>query len=360
MRALPVYEPTYSFEHVSTPFWSDLDRNFGVWHPPNATFRHRTACTDATYTSNSYGARDPERARTSAATRVVVLGDSFVEGWGMESGNRLTDLLERKSGIEHLNFGTSGTFGTIQEWLQYQHLASGFSHDAVMLGMLPDNDFEDNDYDAGRKFHEDRYRPYLLGDYPGYRLIYYRKQAVDWPRLFAMERMARGILREWTYTYNLLAYLHARAALSDAVVPARPAATEGTIPTAALPPSRYYEFSDSEWMRVRYTIERIHALAGARPMLVFTIPRINDIRRYDTSGPSPLGAKMTQLADSLGIHYVDLLPPMHDASRDWDRYFIPCDGHWSVAGNQAAASILLEDSLYTSLRARGGTAHRAR
>jgi hypothetical protein len=280
----------------------------------------------------------------------------------MERENRLTDVLERDTGIEHLNFGTAGTFGTIQEWLQYQHLASGFSHDAVLMGVLPDNDFEDNDYDAGRRFHEDRYRPYLVGDYPAYHLVYYRKQAVDWPRLFAAERALRGFLREFTYTYNLLAYLHARAALSSAVVPAQPATTDagaaGRSAAAALPPSRYYEFSDGEWMRLRYTIEQIHSVAAGRQMLVFTIPRINDIERYDVSGPSPLTAKLTALADSLGIHYVDLLPPMHDASRDWNRYFIRCDGHWSVEGNRAAAAILLRDSLYARLRAAPAAAAR--
>lgn len=55
-----------------------------MWKHPRATFRHANACFDVTYTSNSFGARDLERSFESPASRrVIVLGDSFIEGWGI-------------------------------------------------------------------------------------------------------------------------------------------------------------------------------------------------------------------------------------------------------------------------------------
>src|SRR5262245_62400166 len=81
-----------------------------------------------TYRSNSYGARDVERTLTSDRPRVLVLGDSMTEGLGVALEQRFTNLLERETGIEHLNFATSGDFGTTQYYLLYKTLASKFSH----------------------------------------------------------------------------------------------------------------------------------------------------------------------------------------------------------------------------------------
>src|SRR5205823_2999909 len=99
-------------------------------------------CFDAVYRSNSYGARDKDRQKESLGSRrVIVLGDSMIEGFGVDAADRVTDRLERATGIEHLNFGTSGDFGSIQEWLLYTRVKKDFDHSEVMLFMLPDNDF---------------------------------------------------------------------------------------------------------------------------------------------------------------------------------------------------------------------------
>jgi len=350
IRHLPIARPSYSFARVGYGFWMDLDPHFGVWHPASAQFRHRTACYDVTYKSNSYGARDDEHARQSSATRVVVLGDSFVEGWGVEKNDRLVDVLQRSTGLEYLDFGTAGGFGTTQEWQQYEHLVSTFSHDAVLLGVLPDNDFEDNSLEAGRLFHGDQYRPYLEGKYPDYKLVYFRSDALNRPLKLRIKRYVKGFLREFTETYNLLSYMRAVSIEQEAE---RKAASgrSAAAPARKRIPSQYYDYTSDDWDRMRYSIERLVAKAGKRPVLVFTIPRINDLRRYDADGQAPLTKQMTSLADSLGFAYVDLLAPMHDRSRDWDSYFIRCDGHWSPAGNRVAASLLLEAPLFTQLGA---------
>jgi hypothetical protein len=95
-------------------FWAYINPVVGMWRYPNTTFRHVTDCVDQEYATNSAGARDSERSlRSTDKRRVVVLGDSMIEGYGLASGDRLTNKLEEKTGIEHLNFGTSGSFGTI-------------------------------------------------------------------------------------------------------------------------------------------------------------------------------------------------------------------------------------------------------
>src|SRR5215469_8276141 len=79
-------------------FWADLNPDFGVWHKSNATFIHKGSCFEVTYTTNSYGAIDKERSLRSTEPRVIVLGDSMMEGYTLERWDRLSDQLEQKTG----------------------------------------------------------------------------------------------------------------------------------------------------------------------------------------------------------------------------------------------------------------------
>ena len=106
--------PSYSFVNVNSKFWTFNDEYFGVCHHPSSTYLHKKACFTETYASNAYGMRDKERTKTADQQRVVILGDSFIEGWGNKTEDRLSNLLEAKTGKEVLNFGTSGGFGTIR------------------------------------------------------------------------------------------------------------------------------------------------------------------------------------------------------------------------------------------------------
>lgn len=153
------YLPLQTYPTNREPqFWANIDPIVGRWRYPNATFRNVFSCFDETYRTNSVGARDPERSLVSSdKQRAVVLGDSFTEGWGVAHGDRVTDILEAETGIEHLNFGTS-SWGTIQQWLYYKNYAHAYDHSAVLLLMLPSNDFHDNDPDYQ---NQNLYRPYL-------------------------------------------------------------------------------------------------------------------------------------------------------------------------------------------------------
>lgn len=164
--------PSYSLVNVNSKFWTFSDEHFGVWHHPSSTYLHKKPCFTAQYASNAFGMRDKERTKDADQPRVVILGDSFIEGWGNRSEDRLSNRLEASTGKEVLNFGTSGGFGTIQEWLQYKHMVKQFRHDVVLLGILPRNDFEDNSLDFYYTQDTDDYRPYLVGDYPDYKLFY--------------------------------------------------------------------------------------------------------------------------------------------------------------------------------------------
>ena len=65
--------------------WRGHHPVLGVWHATDLEARHTSRCFDVAYRMNSVGARDGERSHRAAGSRVVVLGDSFTEGWGSRS-----------------------------------------------------------------------------------------------------------------------------------------------------------------------------------------------------------------------------------------------------------------------------------
>ena len=156
-------KPTYHVNYNS--FWADINPDFGVWHRPSGHFYHQGGCYSVQYTTNSYGARDVERSLHSTQSRTVVLGDSFIEGVGAADNERLTNILEQRTGREYLNFGTGGDFGPLQYALLYKTLAGKFDHDTVLVGVLPDNDFRDMSLEWGKVHHAGRYRPYYADDF---------------------------------------------------------------------------------------------------------------------------------------------------------------------------------------------------
>jgi hypothetical protein len=163
-------------------FWADMNPDFGVWHRSNASYTHAKSCFRVTYTTNSYGAIDKERTKQSANPRVVVLGDSMMEGFTLETPDRLSNLLESMTGIEHMNFATSQTFGPVQYLLVYETLAKNFAHDAVLVGFLPENDFTDSNWEIGKKAFYNRYRPYFVGSNGKYELVHFNKAYFDVPQ----------------------------------------------------------------------------------------------------------------------------------------------------------------------------------
>lgn len=350
--------PLYSLDQARSPaFWGDVNPDFGVWHLPNATTRHTASCFDLIYHTNAHGARDVERTLQSARLRIVVLGDSMMEGYGVGTGHRVSDVLERETGIEHLNFGTSGDFGTIQYYLLYQTLASRFTHAAVLIGMIPDNDFWDNDYEFGKWAYPDRYRPYLVGESPHYRLVYHQNSLEQSSIFRGRENLAgltKRILGEFTYSYNayahfrwLVIYYQGRIAKRWATAAGdHTARTWRSLKELLRPddPSRpysgFYDYRKDQLHLAEHTFKQIQQLAGSREVIIALLPTTADFKRYDPTTTPPLSAELEQFAAANGMQFVDLLPVMYRHSKDWTNFFLTCDGHWSPHGHAVAAQYL--------------------
>lgn len=340
IRRLPVERPQYTLSANGASFWRDLDPVFGVWHPPNSRYHARTRCFDVWYESNSYGARDVERTRTARGARIIVIGDSFVEGFGVELDSRLSNRLESRTGIEHLNFGTSGYFGPTQYVLLYESMARHFEHDAVTVVLLPSNDFEDDDPEFGKSFHEDRYRPYWVDSDSGFVVEYYNPDALT--TRYEIARQVKRAANSYSQLFGLLRYLHAGRAY-------RKLAWTNRRTDDPVRPSYYYRFEEEGWRRLEHSLRRLVALTGERPLLVVTAPSRTDVRAYlarnsPGGGGTPLTERLEGLAQTTGFELLDLLPTFAAASAAGREVYFSCDPHWNPDGHALAAETILAHS----------------
>jgi lysophospholipase L1-like esterase len=112
---------------------------------------------------NSKGLRDVEHSseKSNEAKRVLVLGDSFVWGFGVEAEQRFTDILQREmkptiDKVEVINAGVSG-WSTDQELLWLEKYGLDYNPDLVIL-LFYQNDLEDNlRYMVNNFYHKPRF-----------------------------------------------------------------------------------------------------------------------------------------------------------------------------------------------------------
>ena len=309
-------------EHAPESKFYDGDHAiFGVWHVPNAHLVHPRACFTATYDSNSVGARDREREREADGPRVIVLGDSITEGWGNQAEERMSNRLEAATGIEHLNFGMS-FFSPYQSLLVYRHLAKTFEHSAVMIAILPENDFVDLDLEFALESpdYAYRYRPYLRRTSDGYeRFDYLENRWVRWFRRhsfgFAVYRAAMGGIKQRLFGPKI----------APALV------------------SRFYDLEDDPFDRLEYILEQLAEEAEGKKLVVLLVPTDRDFEAFRAGEPSPLARRLEAFDARESVTVIDLLPLMAAETRQWNRYSFSCDYHWSPFANRVAARLLLEE-----------------
>ena len=141
--------------------WLTEENSWGAWHKRNATSRHIKSCFDVTYQSNNIGARDKEDyGYDFPKNSIITLGDSFIEGYGLNHSETLPFNLQELSERKVFNLGSSGNLGPIQYYLIYKAFKEKLPHNTVILGFLPANDFLDNDSQRISLMGQKRYRPY--------------------------------------------------------------------------------------------------------------------------------------------------------------------------------------------------------
>ncbi len=320
---LKIGRPAYCLSNIGSRFWADTNPWFGVWHDPHSSFKHVSPDCNLTYHANSWGMRDRERAKSpKGIKRVAVLGDSFMEGWSVATEDRMSDRLERATGLQHLNFGTSGSFGPTQYLMLYTHLAREFEPSALIISILPDNDFLDDDFDYCQKMHGGRIRPFFTGTKPDYTLTITKPGQPS-----GASKLLEAFLLQFTYTGNVIKHFKELSRHRQVTVAADYAG--------------YFDYTPAQWDRMEHVLQEFRKAAPALPILVLTIPCDTDFHRADKAGPPPLPGKMQSLCRSLDMQYLDLMPAIRNAPGGWSSCYLKTDRHWNATGNEVATKAVL-------------------
>lgn len=327
--------PTFRFTYNYTKYdfsIAELSPYWGTWHYPEK-YVEKKQCFEVEYHINAYGARDKERIKLSDTNRVVFLGDSFIEGYGLNAEHRMTDLLEKKTKREMLNF-SCGYFTPTQELLVYRHLASLFTHNTVVIGILPFNDLLQDD----SSFHENdrfvHYQPFYQHSGKGYELIYredrlekstFNKEGYAAIQNTPRQRIHR-FLKEFSFWYNIFQYIKY----------SKPVVNE-----QAVPYSGYFDYTAPQLAKLTYILSLLKEAANGKQVIVVTIPVYNDFLRYGSGRGKSIATELARFCKGNGMEYIDLLEEFRKQVKDPSTLYFTCDAHWNEKANNMAAEIIL-------------------
>ena len=327
--------PQFSFQYNYNKYdfnIAELSPQWGTWHYKE-THTEKKQCFESVYHINSFGARDKERIKNSDTNRIIFLGDSFIEGYGLNEPDRLTDQLEYLTKKEVLNFGC-GYFTPTQEYLLYKDLATDFTHNTIIIGILPFNDLDQDD----TSFHETdkfvHYQPYFEKNDTSYHLIYREndlsKSTFNKEGYFAMQnttkqRTAR-FLKEFTCWYNIYQFIKTN----------KPA-----LNSKEKPFSGYYDYTKQQFEKLAFILGKLKEAAPGKRIIVVTIPVYNDFLRSKESKGVSIADEIKGFCKDNKMDYVDLLPAFAERVKDPSTLYFPCDGHWNATANKMAAEIIL-------------------
>jgi hypothetical protein len=321
---------------------------YGFFHRPGAGGWIETPEFTSYVSFNSHGLREreiqPERGPTNY--RVLVLGDSFVEGAQVPAESTITRQLETlfqdrwpRHYPEVINAGNAG-FGTAQELLYWEHEGVTYQPDIVVLVYFVDNDLPDNGYRVARERKLDTTRrPFFVPDGKGG--IELRPGAAPPPDSLAGVRPA--LRRSVTYNLleNFLLWHEAREQEQAQIGKNRPT---------------YQVDPPAEWDEALWVTEQILARlqssvrASGAELMVVAAPSFFQVdddawrwlvggvtRDRDRYEPDVPNRRLAEIAQRQGLRYLDLLPVIREAQQSGARLYFPADGHWTAEGHAFAA-----------------------
>lgn len=156
LRLFPgLLPPGFGIEASRTQIVNENEFGFYEYDPvlgwrgrPNSEGTLVTTESETEVRVNSVGLRDQEYslAKPEGVTRIAVLGDSFVWGYGVEQDENFAAVLETQLNeagypVEVLNFGLTG-YGTDQDYLAYLEEARAYDPDIVILAFYENDVLE--------------------------------------------------------------------------------------------------------------------------------------------------------------------------------------------------------------------------
>lgn len=312
------------------------DPLFGWRLIPNAHARLRGVEFDTEIDVNSQGLRmehDVSSQRPPGKRRILLFGDSFTFGHGVEANERFGERLESMlEDVEVVNFGISAS-GTDQHYLLYRERGVQFEADLVVLCYLV-NHIQRNVMD----FISGRSKPKFLvvdGELQLTNVPVPRERAPSSdghrtepePRGTGIAIPFKGFLREHSQLYAFL-----RARIGNTI--------HRLLKTNPDPFPEYRD-DDPAWRVTDALLERFaeDVTRNGEEFLLVVLP-VPEFVQMNHLSHRPF-EMLTDAGVAHGFPVLDLTPGLRDAAAESsEKLYYRFDSHWTPTGHAAAAKIM--------------------
>ena len=356
---------------ITDPRWSLTERHptRGWTFTPNATGTVVVDGSEIPVSINAHGLRDIPHAYEPrpGSFRIVVLGDSFMEAWGVELADSMPRRLEQglaSKSAEVINLGVRG-YGTAQEYLFLKEEGLKYRPDLVVLAFFSGNDLRNNLAELEQNMREDLTpqafgRPFARVEPAGVSFAQPDVERVEdyiarEERRFMSSRGSPLLLirllerrsgRKRKYDPNV--FLGAYLSGFDARI--SPTANQD------LDAAQYRRWFDQAWEVTIALVLETRDLArehGAELVVLMVPPDYvideDKFRRLVERHPTleldreAPDRRLSAAAAEHGFHYLDLEPVLRRAAeRSEGPFYLGGDRHWNAAGHALAAEALIE------------------
>lgn len=313
------------------------DHSWGPWGVPNYEGYVKNHCMDFKIKFNQYGTRDKNRT-ISGKGRTLVFGDSFIEGWGVDQDKTLPAYLEKISGKEFLNFGNSGGFSILNEYILYRDFTNKFEHDAVIVGLTVGNDFADNDASIWGGNAKLYYRPFwkLSSDKKDVEAVYFApyvkgkfvpgaepKTKELPPKLYENWKDFSASLNLFRFIQDHKVYFSRKGALAQEFNYNLKGVQDDSITAVVL------------------LYDKFAKLAGDKKKYVVVLPSATDIYHYlNRKQKSPKMEEFKKNLTKQGWQVIDAIDAFVNLPENKISSYYLCDGHPSAKANELFAQYI--------------------
>ncbi len=354
------------------------DAELGWRLQPGASYTNETGEFSVRVDVNADGWRDRTHteAKPAGVKRVVVLGDSFMEGYSVAGDELFASRLGEDTGAEVINLGVGG-YGTLQAYRAFALHGVRYAPDVVALGFFTGNDVRNNSRDLERAMWKSgghvkvRNRPFLepgaAGEWKVREMDY--ADAAKRHSAWAARKAAESAATRWV---DRLALKRALARAWDSVsdwvdradIDGEGAEGKGAAATSTRGrPNLAWQGAElceehpqytAAWDLTERILERLRreVAASGATLVVFSVPpwelvdpaqraaveqKLAHPERYCLE-EAPAHRRLAGILERLGVPYVELLPAFRRASREEGiPLFRTSDLHWNPAGHALAA-----------------------
>ncbi len=358
--------PEYGFPVREVRLFTEFDPLLGWRKTPGLSGLHVQPEYTVRERINAQGLRGPEvaYAREPGVSRVLALGDSFVEGYTVELDQSVTEVLRRELGralerqVEVVNGGTGG-YSTDQELLFFETEGLRYAPDLTLLFFHP-NDLVYNGRDA--------YAPHRRGAKPRFALRERTLELASTPGEAARSRFSAPSAAErlenaetflpWRLRSWYLVRLARRVLVGYRLAPGgeddaeRAVAGERARGESSRAPKGGEDAPGrgAEWDLAEALLARLRDGVrghGGELALVYVPTRLEiyDRAMRPRSAPSGAEEELRRVAGRLGVDCVATVEPFQARAREAERtgseaLYFRRDPHWTAAGHRFAGELV--------------------